>query len=306
MPLLRFSIMIFAFTLAFGNAFAGELHDAARSGDVERINQVLSSGGDVNESSAFGTALHFAVIGNQLEAARALVDQGADVNAASEALGAPLHATAQFDTAAIAKLLIEAGANVEARSKLEFTPLHTAAFRGSPEVARALLEGGADAKALAYSTGTGTFESGYFEPLQLSEKHGNSEVSLLLLAAGGGPRPVESVGDLITAADPGRGRELAYERCKKCHVLEADGSASTNDFSGPSISGIFGQGVATREDFDYSPALAAYGGNWTEDRLYAWILHPMLTVPGVLMPEVKQFSVDDVADVVAYMKAAVN
>ena len=64
--------------------------------------------------------------------------------------------------------------------------------------------------------------------------------------------------------------------------------------------------VADTEGFEYSPALQAFGGEWTEDRLYAWILHPMLTVPGVLMSEVKGFSPSDVADVVAYLKDAAD
>ena len=294
--------------LAFctGKSTAGEIHNAARSGDVQRINQLLKTGADVNEASSFGTALHFAVIGNQIAAVHALIEAGADVDAPSEALGTSLHVAAQYGAADIASVLIKAGADVNARSKFEFTPLHTAAFKGSAEVAQKLLNAGADATALAYSTGSGTFESGYFQPLQLSEKHGHAEVSKLLRQFGGGPAAINPVGDLISNADPRRGRELAYQRCNKCHVLETGDPANSNNFGGPAIAGIFGQPVAAVKGFEYTPALKAFGGEWTEDRLFAWVRHPMLTVPGVRMPEVKQLSIDDVADVIAYLKAAAH
>jgi len=304
---MRLLTYTFAFlALTCGYSIAGEIHDAARTGDIERINQLLNSGVDVNEASSFGTALHFAVIGDQITAARSLVGHGANLNAASEALGTPLHAAAHYGVEELAEFLIEAGAAVDVRGKYEFTPLHSAALKGSTQIVRALLDAGADAKALAYSPGTGVFESGWFEPLQLSEKHGHAEVSVLLRAAGGGARPVEPAGDLIAAGDPERGRELAYTRCNKCHVLETGDPPSANNFAGPPIIGIYGRAVAATDGYEYSPALKAFGGEWTADRLYAWSLHPMLTVPGVLMPEVKEFSAGDVADVVAYLKAAAN
>lgn len=296
-----------ALTLMCGAAFAGEIHDAARSGDVARIDQLLKQGVDVNEASSFGTALHFAAMRGHLSAVRVLLNGGADINAVSQALGSPLHVAVRENHAEVAGVLIDAGADLDARDKNEFTPLHFAALEGNAHIARALLDAGADAKAIAVGPGTGLYESGLFEPLQLSEKHGHPEVSELLRAAGGGPRPVQQVGEIIASADPERGRELANTRCIKCHVVESDSpSAASSNFSGPPIVGIFGQPVASNKDWAYSPALSGFGGEWTEDRLYAWILHPMLTVPGVLMPEVKSIRPDDVADIVAYLKAATN
>ncbi|NKB54315.1 MAG: c-type cytochrome [Rhizobiaceae bacterium] len=296
-------LAISIFVLVTGQSIAGEIHNAARTGDIEEIEKLLNSGIDVDDASSFGSALHFAVIGKQAAAIRALIDHDANVNVSSEALGTPLHAAAHYGATEIAKLLIDAGAQVNARGKFQFTPLHTAALKGNVEIVQALLEAGADAKAQAYSTGTGTFESGFFEPLQLSNKHGHLEVSELLRLAGGGAKPVEPAGHVIGSADPQRGRDLAYKRCNRCHILEAGDPASTSNFSGPAIIGIFGQAIAATDGFDYSPALSAFNGDWTGDRLYAFIRHPMLTVPGVHMPEVKQFSANDVADVVAYLKS---
>lgn len=303
MRLLMFTIAAFALSCEF--ALSGEIHDAARTGDLARIEQLLSSGVDVDEASTFGTAMHFAAGKGHVSAARLLIKYGADVDAYSEAMGTPLHTAAREGHTQVGEVLIEAGADPDAQDKNKFTPLHFAALVGDAELTKALLDAGADAKARAYGPGTGLYESGLFEPLQLSEKHDHPEVSGLLIAAGGGPRAVEPVGHLISAADPERGRELATTRCVKCHVVEAGSdSGASSDYSGPPIVGIFGRPVAATDGFPYSPALSAFGGEWTEARLYAWILHPMLTVPGVLMPEVKSLADDDIADIVAYLKAA--
>lgn len=119
---------IIAFTC--GYSIAGEIHDAARTGDVARIDQLLNSGVDVNEAPSFGTALHFAVIRDQVTAVRSLVDHGADLNAVSESLGTPLHAAARNKNVVLVEMLIEAGAAVDIRDSNEFTPLHQVANGG--------------------------------------------------------------------------------------------------------------------------------------------------------------------------------
>ncbi len=291
-----------------GAVNAGDIHAAAQAGDVSRVIELLEAGADVNEDSAFGSALHFAAMRGHVDVVRALLDRGADANFSSASLGAPLHLAAKEGNLELVTLLLGAGADPNARDKNEFTPLHYSAFDGNADIVATLLSAGADAKARAVGPGTAFFEYGLFEPLQLSEKHGHSDVSALLRAAGGGPLPIEPVSDLIANANPKRGLELASVRCLKCHVLEDNEGAfgGSAGYAGPPIPGIFGSKVATFDGYDYSSALKSFGGQWTEDRLYAWILHPMLTVPGATMPEVKGTTAEDVADIVAYFKQAFN
>jgi len=304
---MRFLIVGFVLSiLGLNHSSAGEIHDAARSGDAGEIARLIEKGADVNEPSPFGTALHFAVIGNQIEAARALVDHGADIDAVSEALGTPLQFATRDGKLDLAIYFIEAGAALDATDKNKFTALHFAAWKGRTQIAEALVNAGADATALAYGPSTGVFERGLFEPLQLSEKHGHDKVSELLRAAGGGPRQITPIGNTIEMGNAAKGRETIRNSCLKCHVIELGDPTTGNIYAGPSIVGIFGRAVASVDGFDYSPALTAYGGEWTEERLYSWILHPMLTVPGVLMPEAKGFSAEDAANVVAFLKAAGN
>ena len=302
------AVCIGLFLQTSGAVFAADIHTAAQSGDVARVTELLESGADVNEASTFGTALHFAAMRGHVDVARVLLEHDADASANSDALGAPLHLAAKEGNQELVELLLAADADANARDKNEFTPLHYAALDGQTAIVELLLNAGANPKALAVGPGSAVFEYGLFEPLQVSEKHGHGEVSALLRAAGGGPRPIEPVGDLVANADPERGQELASVRCLKCHVLEdKDGApGGSAGYAGPPIHGIFGNPVASFAGFDYSPALTAFGGDWTENRLFAWILHPMLTVPGATMPEAKGTTAEDVADIVAYLKAADN
>jgi len=58
------------------------LENAALEGRVWKVKLALNAGADVNEQTpAFGSALHAAVIGGSLEVVRFLIEQGADPNA---------------------------------------------------------------------------------------------------------------------------------------------------------------------------------------------------------------------------------
>ena len=73
-----------AFCLLLGfflQAKAGDLHKAAKSGDVEAIKVILAEGVDVNESDFItGTAFHLAVSGGHLEAVDVLIANGANID----------------------------------------------------------------------------------------------------------------------------------------------------------------------------------------------------------------------------------
>ncbi|MHB8624412.1 MAG: ankyrin repeat domain-containing protein [Sulfuricaulis sp.] len=55
----------------------------------------------------------------------------------------PLHVTAVWGDAQAAKVLIEAGADVGAKGERQDTPLHHAVAQGHPEVVKLLVENGA-------------------------------------------------------------------------------------------------------------------------------------------------------------------
>jgi ankyrin repeat protein len=64
-------------------AFAGPIHDAARKGDVKKVQALLAADPKlVNDKDNQGdTPLHLAALHGQLEVAKVLIDAGANVNA---------------------------------------------------------------------------------------------------------------------------------------------------------------------------------------------------------------------------------
>jgi ankyrin repeat protein len=123
--------------------------EAAAFGKLERLKEIVRE--DPTQAKALSddgfTALHLAVFGGQEEAARVLLEAGADPNAPStnEAVRVPPLGTAAFvRSTALARLLLDSGADVNGRGEGGFTALHSAAQNGDAELARLLLERGAD------------------------------------------------------------------------------------------------------------------------------------------------------------------
>ena len=113
-------------------ALAGPLHDAASTGDLERLSASLKDNPRlVNLRDETGaTMLHWAVDGNQKAAVELLVAGGADVNARKSNGVTPLHVAVALNRADLAQLLLDKGANINAKDKLGRTPLALARHRG--------------------------------------------------------------------------------------------------------------------------------------------------------------------------------
>ena len=127
-----------------------DIFEAATFGVVDELD------GDPNVYSADGfTPLHFAAMGGHVDAARALLEAGADPNAMSRhrfVKVRPLHTATALDISSgdpeIVRVLLEHGADVNGRSdEGGFTPLHNASGSGAAELVRILLEHGADPNA---------------------------------------------------------------------------------------------------------------------------------------------------------------
>ncbi len=94
--------------------------------------------------------LHEAVVGGDFEAARRLLDQGADIEAKDPGSGAsPLHYAVMKGRMDMIDLLLSRGADVNSRTRNGTTPLHTAALYARLEVAERLLEQRADINAVS-------------------------------------------------------------------------------------------------------------------------------------------------------------
>jgi len=130
-----------------------EIFAAAIQGDTARLEESIAGNRSlVSAISTDGwTPLHLAAFFGKIDAARLLLNKGAQPNARStnEMNNTPLHAAAAGQHAAIVKLLIDRGASVDARQQGGWTALHAAAQHGDLETARALVGAGADVQTRA-------------------------------------------------------------------------------------------------------------------------------------------------------------
>jgi ankyrin repeat protein len=120
------------------------LPEAAALGDADEIRRILAQDPDtIGERSSDGwTALHLAAFMGQVDAARVLLDHGADIEAVSRNSTAnrPLHAAlAGKAVPELIELLLERGADVNGTGEAAITPLHLAAARGNMPFTRRLL-----------------------------------------------------------------------------------------------------------------------------------------------------------------------
>jgi ankyrin repeat protein len=124
-------------------------------------------------TAAGASSVADAVMQGDREAARALLQKGADVNAAQSDGMTALHWAAVKSDVELAKMLLYAGANVKAATRLGgYTPLLMASKNGDAAMIDALLAGGADPNS---STSNGT------TALMLAAASGKADAVTLLL-----------------------------------------------------------------------------------------------------------------------------
>ena len=246
---------------------AGDVANAARSGNIDALTRLLNSGAPVDEPGA-ANPLHFAIMSGHDDAVRILLEHGADINADS-ALGTPLNVAASRNRTSAATMLLSRGADPNAPGgRQERTPLHSAAFAGAAEVVQVLLDHGADPLA---RTKFGA------PPLHLAVLKGHVASADILwpVTTWTPPKPPSDAN--ILSADIEKGR-TETELCQICHPLEFGEVAK-----GPSLWNVVGRPVADVEGFSYSHAMRTHGGTWDIATLDAFLADPRMAMPGNVM-----------------------
>jgi len=153
--------------------------DAAMRGDAAKIRALLKQGADVNAAQGDGmTALHWSASKGDVDAARMLIYAGARVEAVTRNGNyTPLHLAAKAGNLSVVRALLDAGANVNAKtSSGGASPLHLAAAQGNAEVVNALLDKSAvvDARDGAWSETPLMWAAAYnrVDAMQALLKHG--------------------------------------------------------------------------------------------------------------------------------------
>ena len=106
----------------------------------------------------------------------------------------------------------------------------------------------------------------------------NVAVAAILTLGASNSQAQETFLDQLATADIAKG-EKVFKKCKSCHTVDSGGKSKV----GPNLYGIIQRPVATVEDFKYSKALIAYGGQWTLSRLDAFLEKPKTAVKGTKM-----------------------
>jgi ankyrin repeat protein len=212
-----------------------ELHSAARSGDLDALEEAIRAGADVNAPDENGTVpLGWATSLGHREVVRMLLQAGAEVDHQTPRGQSALNVAASRDDRAMVRLLLEAGADVNERiqgaTAPEYlkgaTPIFLAALHGEGEALDELVQAGADVN--ARNAGGATI-------LHLATDRGHAPVVRRLLQAGADPNRVDQRGvtPLMSAANAGSAECLWL-------MIEAgaDPNVATSPFTPGPLGGI--------------------------------------------------------------------
>lgn len=182
---------------------AGSVADAARTGDAAAVKALLKQGADVNAAQGDGmTALHWAASRGDAAMAQMLLSAGANIRATTRLGGiTALHLASQAGHAPVVAALLAAGADANAATSTGATALMLAARGGSPDTVMRLIENGADPN--RKETGFGQ------TALMIAAGLDRADVVKTLLARGADWKTASSIADLkslTTVMDDGTGR----------------------------------------------------------------------------------------------------
>jgi ankyrin repeat protein len=154
-----------------------DVADAAMRGDLAAVRALVAQGADVNAPQKDGaTALHWAVFKGHREMVRLLLRAGANPRAANREGATPLWLAAVNGDAVTIEALLEAGADPNEPLPLGRTPLMIAARTGNVDAIRVLLDRGANPNARETQRGT--------TPLMWAADEGHEGAIRLLIERG--------------------------------------------------------------------------------------------------------------------------
>ena len=155
---------------------------AIQTNNIDAVKALLEKGADVNEPAyTTKTPLHYASHSRNKDILKLMLIEGAELEAKTEQGFTPLSYAIGLNHPDNCRILLEAGADVDAIDNWKRTGLNVTAGLGLPEVTAILLEFGATAN---------TLDQWNWSALDVAEAYGFTKVAELIIETGGvnGPK----------------------------------------------------------------------------------------------------------------------
>ncbi|MEZ5757935.1 MAG: cytochrome c family protein [Emcibacteraceae bacterium] len=107
-----------------------------------------------------------------------------------------------------------------------------------------------------------------------------------------------SIAELLQTASVEKG-ESVFKKCAACHTPENGGANKI----GPNLWNVVGRNVASKDGYDYSPAMQEHGGTWSYEALDQYLNSPKDYVPKNKMAFAGVKKDTDRASVILYLRS---
>jgi cytochrome c len=143
----------------------------------------------------------------------------------------------------------------------------------------------------------GVFSSAIFSPYKAVKAGYALPAAEVAAAPAPAAAPDDPLPGLLAKADPAKGANDT-KPCQACHSFDKGGPAKV----GPPLYGVVGRPVASIPGFAYSDVLKGVGGDWTYDKIFAFIKSPKTAEPGTKMTFPGESDEHKRADILAYLQ----
>lgn len=197
-------ILLFCFPVWNTCLWAGEIHDAAAAGDLNKVKSLLETDSTLSESkdNEDKTPLNVACATRQAAVANFLLDKGADINTKSYfyeytplLYAASYFAPFRDSDFELVQRLIALGSDINVQGYNGITPLHRAAQAGNLRVAKLLLDHGADPNIYDKYRGPFGYAYGSGTPLKYAITCPDKEMAKFLIERGAKLNRKDSLGN---------------------------------------------------------------------------------------------------------------
>ncbi|MBT4624145.1 MAG: ankyrin repeat domain-containing protein [Verrucomicrobia bacterium] len=166
---------------------------AIQTNNIDAVKALLEAGADVNEPAyTTKTPLHYASHSRNKEILKLMMTEGADLEAKTEQGFTPLSYAIGLNHPDNCRILLEAGADVDAIDNWKQTGLNVAAGQGLTDVAAVLLE---------FDANVNTLDVWNWSALDVAEAYENLDIAELIIEAGGVNGPKITIHQAAGAGD---------------------------------------------------------------------------------------------------------